>query len=128
MKVCLGLLLIICVALPIADAKRTPAPVVAPITHEGVVYHATGNGEIAFIVANDEKTGNELWKSKVYHVQIDPLKEQDVQMIFIKGMLLSGEKLLIQDEAGRCYRLELETHKVQGIGCKQYRSLKSAIK
>jgi outer membrane protein assembly factor BamB len=103
-----------------------PPPVVPPITHEGVVYQATGDGETAFIMAKDVKTGKELWKAKVYHVQIDPLKEGDVQTIFFKGMLLSREKLLIQDEAGRYYRLDLKTQKVQGTGCGEYRALKSA--
>ncbi len=126
MKTWLGALLMTCAVVAVAHAKRTPAPVVPPITHGGVVYHARGDGETAFIVANDEKTGNQLWKAKVYHVQIDPLKEADVQMMFIRGMLLFGEKLLIQDQAGRCYQLELETHKVQGTSCKKYRSVKSA--
>ena len=126
MKTWLGLLLIACASVSLAQAKRAPVPVVAPITHEGVVYQATGNGETAFIIAKDEKTGKELWKAKVYHVHIDPLKEGDVQMIFIKGMLLSSKTLVIQDEAGRCYRLDLETQKVRGTGCRQYRALKSA--
>jgi hypothetical protein len=126
MKTWIGLLQIACVAAPVAHAKRMPPPVVPPITHEGVIYHATGDGEAAFIIAKDEKTGKEFWKAKVYHIHIDPLKQEDDQIIFIKGMLLSGKKLLIQDEAGRCYRLDLETQKVQGTGCREYRTLKSA--
>lgn len=125
MKIWVGALILVCGAVSLAYGKRVPAPVVSPIRHEGVVYHAGGNGEDAFVLAKDEKTGKELWKAKLYHVQIDPLKEADVQMIFIKDMLLSGEKLLIQDEAGRCYGLQLATHRVQGESCKKYRSLRT---
>ena len=107
-------------------AKRLPAPVVAPITHQGVVYYAEHDGDSEVIVARDEKSGAESWRVRVYRQRVDPTKEYDVQMIFVKGMLLSKEKLLIQDEAGRCYRLDLGTRKVQGIGCKAYRALNSS--
>lgn len=124
MKTWLGSLLIFCFTVSGVCAKRTPPPVVAPITHNGVIYTATGDGETAFVVATNEKTGKELWKAQVYHVSIDPTKEADIQTIFISEMLLSGERLLIQDEAGRCYRLELVTHKVRGTNCKKYQALK----
>ena len=123
----LGFVLIVWFAVSGAWAKRTPPPVVAPITHHGVVYSATGDGETAFVAAAEEKTGTQLWKAQVYRVQMDPNKEVDVQTIFISGMRLSGERLLIQDEAGRCYRLDLKTRQVQGANCKKYRALKPAM-
>jgi hypothetical protein len=127
MRTWLRFVLIVWFAVSGACAKRTPPPVVTPITHNGVVYSATADGETAFVVAADEKTGKELWKAEVYRIQIDPTKEVDVQTIFISGIRLSGEKLLIQDEAGRCYRLDLETRQVQGINCKKYRALRPAV-
>jgi hypothetical protein len=127
MRTWLGVVLVVWFTVSGVCAKRTPPPVVAPITHHGVVYSATGDGKAAFVAAVDEKTGQELWKAEVYRVQIDPTKEADVQTVFISGMRMSGERLLIQDEAGRCYRLDLETHQVQGTNCKKYRALKPAM-
>jgi len=127
MRTWLGFVLIVWFTVSGAWAKRTPPPVVPPITHHGVVYSATGDGETAFVVAAEEKTGKQLWRAQVYRVQIDPNKEVDVQTIFISGMRLSGERLVIQDEAGRCYRLDLETRQVQGTNCKKYRALKPVL-
>jgi hypothetical protein len=107
-------------------AKRIPPPLVPPITHAGVIYSAQHDGKTEIVVAEDEKSGSELWRAAIYSQRVDQTKEIDVQMIFIKGMILSGERLLLQDEAGRCYQVDLTTRKVEGVNCKKYRSLKPA--
>ncbi len=112
------------VAWPGISAKRVPAPKVAPVTQAGVTYSADPDGRTGYVVASDAKTGGELWKVKIYHVHINPFIEEDVQWIYITGLKLSGNALLIRNEAGRCYRLDLAKKSVRKDTCTEYLTIK----
>lgn len=113
-----GLLLTVALVLPVASwGKRAPPKPVIPVTHDGVTYSAAGDGTAAFVVATETSSGRELWKVEVFKVRIDPLLEEDVQWVFITELKVSGNSLLIRDERGRCYRLNLTTREHQGVSC-----------
>lgn len=99
-----------------AFAKRTPAPRLPPIVHNGVRYNVPNDrGTVGYVVASDFATGKQLWKRTVFRKCICPLLEQDVQWVFIKEMRLEGERLILVDERGRTYALDLSTRKVQRL-------------
>ncbi|AEF99298.1 hypothetical protein Metme_0860 [Methylomonas methanica MC09] len=91
------------------SGSRIPAPIVAPIIHNGVRYEQVPNGLLAgfeqmggYLVAIDEATGSTLWTLKVYDNQRNPEKEGDVQDVFFKSMALQADgSLLIENERGK---------------------------
>ncbi len=98
--------------------KRGPPPVVAPVSAKGVIYEAVvwgtqrgldQNG--GYVAAKDKATGRELWVAKVYTPPRDPEMEADKQDLFIKSLKLveRGAALLVEDERGGRYRLDLTT-------------------
>jgi len=63
---------------------------------------------INYVLASDS-TGKELFRIKVFDTPIDPKLEEDVQWVFITDLKLSGSALLVEDEKGRCYSINLDT-------------------
>jgi hypothetical protein len=82
-----------------------------------VEYSASGDGATAYIVAKNLGDGKELWRVRVFRVQIDPTREHDVQEIFISGLKLDGNGLLIRNEAGQCFRVDLQKRSAKGVRC-----------
>ena len=105
-------------------AKRVAPPKVAPVTKDGITYTATGTGTEGYVVARETNTGNELWRVRVFRVYINPFIEEDNQWIYVSGMKLSDKTLLIQSEAGRCYRLDLTKKLVRKDKSTEYLSTK----
>jgi hypothetical protein len=124
MRKVFALLILMLVAWPAISAKRVPPPRVAPVTRDGITYSAAGDGRSAYVIASDAKTGSELWRVKIYHVHINPFMEEDVQWIYISGLKLSGNALLLRNEAARCYRLDLAKKSVREDKCTEYLSIK----
>jgi hypothetical protein len=90
------------------SSSRVPAPVVAPISSNGVRYEQVQNGLLAgfdqmggYLAAYDEAGGEQLWTLKVYENRRDPEREGDVQGVFFSSMTF-GEAgtLLIENERG----------------------------
>jgi hypothetical protein len=99
-----------------AWAKRTAPKDVKPIVHEGVKYLTPhDNGREGKIIAEDEKTGKKLWEAVVYKVKIDPNLEEDVQWVFISGLELHGNKLIVSNEKGDSYAVDIKTKKVEKL-------------
>ena len=118
--VCLILsVIVVCVGV---SAKRKPAPIVKSITHDRITYSAQGDGVTGYVVATGAISGEELWRAKIYTVRVNPALEFDVQQIFISGLKLAGERLLIRDEAGRCYQLDISKRSANGVSCSVYRA------
>jgi outer membrane protein assembly factor BamB len=97
---------------------------VKPIIKEGITYSAGGDGRTGYVIASEVRTGTELWRANVFHIHINPFVEEDNQWIYISGMKVAGTRLLIQNEAGRCYRLDLAKHSVKKENCSEYLSIK----
>jgi outer membrane protein assembly factor BamB len=106
-------------------AKRTPPKPVAPVTGDGVTYGSSGDGFEEFVVATQADSGKELWKTKIFAVQIKSGLEKDVQAIFITKLKLTGPTLYVRDESARCFQLELKTQAVESVGCAVMKKAKS---
>jgi hypothetical protein len=80
-----------------------------------VEYRAPLDAEhIGYVQAFELPSHRKLWETKVYHVWIIPLLEEDVQWVFISGMQVQDGQLLVRNENGRTYRLDLKTGHVEG--------------
>jgi hypothetical protein len=100
-------------ALPVTAKRSAPEPV-HPIVVGNVEYASPG-WPVGFIIATDTRTRREIWRKRIYRVNIDPALERDVQDVFITSMTLSQGNLLITDERGRRYALKLTTRKVSRL-------------
>ncbi len=111
------MLLLACVLYPAPVlAKRTPAPVVEPVVHQGVRYVVPNQkGTVAWVEAWDAATGKKLWQRKIFRKCLIPLLEPDVQWVFIKRMWREDNRLMLVDERKRTYSLDLKTRKVKRL-------------
>jgi outer membrane protein assembly factor BamB len=92
--------------------RRAPKPV-PPLVHEGVEYRAP-HALMGFVEAIDTASGRQLWETRVYYVMIDPLGERDVQDVFITSLQVENGRLLVSNEAGKTFTLDLKTGQVKG--------------
>jgi hypothetical protein len=94
--------------------RRAPSPV-PPVIWEGVEYRAPLDVEhMGYVQAFDVTSGRKLWETKVYHVWIIPMLEEDVQWVFVSAMQVQDGKLLVRNENGKSFRLDLKTGQVAG--------------
>jgi hypothetical protein len=66
------------------------------------------------VEAIDMASGRKLWETRVYSILINPLVERDVQDVFITSLQVRAGSLVVSNEAGRTYRLDLRTGRVEG--------------
>jgi hypothetical protein len=105
------LLLVACLWPVAAFAKRAAPKRVPPLVYNGVEYRAR---DACFVEATDVTSGKKLWRTKVYQVWIIPLLEEDVQWVFISDMQVQGDKLLVKNELGKNFRLDLKSGRIDG--------------
>jgi len=96
-----------------AEAKRgAPAPF-PPVVIGSVRYTAPAEPDlIGYVVATDVASGKELWRQRIYRVFINPAVETDVQWVFITSLIRQDHTLLITNERGEHFTLDVETRKV----------------
>lgn len=115
----LSILLCLLLAAMIASeawAKRAAPTPVTPVVHKGVKYVApNANGLEGKIEAWNEETGKILWDIVIYTIKIDPSLEQDVQWVFITGLAVQDNTLLVTNENNEQYILDLKTRKVEKV-------------
>jgi len=108
------------IAMP-GEAKRLAPDPVAPVSFEGRRYEAMPWGKArglgqngGYVAAIDEASGRELWVQRIYAIHYDRGLEGDKQDVFITGLTLlpAAHALLIENERGARYRLDLRTRKV----------------
>ena len=92
-------------------AKRGAPPLVPPVT-VGTVEYSAPSGRMGFVVATDTRSHQELWRERIYFVVINPFLERDVQDVFINSLVVEGNSLLITNERGARFVLNLATRKV----------------
>jgi hypothetical protein len=102
--------LLVSTAAPIS-AKRAPPKLVKPVTVAGVTFSAPG-WPIGILIATDVSSSRELWRQRIYTIHYDRTLEQDVQDVFITSLKLRGNVLLITNERGERFALNLSTRKV----------------
>lgn len=105
-------------AAPAAKKRAAPDPV-DPVVIGNVRFEAPPWGKArglgqngGFVVAHDAATGAELWTAKVYAIAYKADMEADKQDVFIIDMKASadGKALLVADDRGRRWRVDLATH------------------
>jgi hypothetical protein len=96
-----------------AFAKRAAPKPVPPVVEDGVEYRAS-HARMGCVEAIDAASGRKLWETRVYSVIINPLVERDVQDVFITSLQVRAGGLLVSNEAGRTYELDLRTGRVEG--------------
>jgi outer membrane protein assembly factor BamB len=107
-----------CIGCPQGFAKRIAPKPVPPIVHEGVQYSASGDGKTGSVVATDISTGKELWRVKIFRVHPRWWKgEEDNQWVYISSLRLTENTLLIANEKGQCFLLDLRTKSVKRESC-----------
>jgi hypothetical protein len=102
--------LLVFTAAPIS-AKRLPPKLVKPVTVAGVTFSAPG-WPIGIIIATASSSRRELWRQRIYAIRYDHTLEQDVQDVFITSLKRRGNALLITNERGERFVLDLSTRKV----------------
>jgi hypothetical protein len=100
-----------------AWAKIAPLKPVTPVESNGVRYSADRDGKDQYVVATDIPTGNQLWKVKVFHTQIKPWIEEDVQWVFITDLKLVNNSLFVRDGKARCYTVDVKNRRVSKAAC-----------
>ena len=94
-------------------AKRVAPKEVTVVERDGIEYSAPTDQK-GFVVAKDKASGTILWSRQVYVIWFDLSLEKDVQDCFVTSLAFSGAELVIRNEAGHDYRLNLETLEVSG--------------
>ena len=96
-----------------AFAKRVPPTPVPPVVWQGIEYRAPLD-HLGYVQAFETASGRMLWETEVYHVWFNPFMEEDVQWVFVSGMAVQDGKLLLRNEEGNVFRLDLATGQVEG--------------
>ena len=93
-----------------------------PVTHAGVRYEQLDDDRLPgidpdanYVVARDAASNAVLWTLQVYRTEVVPNLESDVQSVYFKTMQLNadGTQLLIDDEIGRHFVIDLATRSVR---------------
>ncbi len=117
-------------AVAAVEKERAEVPQPAPVSAAGVRYQAPlftrsqglpQNG--GYVEAVDEVTGQRRWIVKVVRARTDDGKEQDKRDVFITELKLTpdGKRLLVTDERGQSYRLDLRTRRVTRLKASRLR-------
>ncbi len=102
--------------------KRREPAIVSPVEVNGTIYEAPVNGSLfgfqqdgGIVIARDSKTKALLWSRRVYPVRLNETMESDKQDVFIAKMTLATDnaKLMIENEAGDSFALDLSTLQVE---------------
>ena len=96
-------------------ASRPSAPTVPAIDHQGVRYAQDSHDDRAgdqpggYLVATDVKSGQRLWRLKVYEVPDQRAAGRPTVARYFRAMRLSasGDSLEIENESGGVYRVDL---------------------
>jgi len=92
-------------------AKRIAPRPLKPIAIDGVECSAPVE-HMGFVEARDAKTGELIWSRQIYVVVKDPQLEGDVQDVFVSEIRPEGHALIIANERGSQYRLDLTSLEV----------------
>ena len=58
-------------------------------------------------------TGEELWSAEIYSISKNPFVEQDFKWVYISSIVKDENSLIVTNERGLRYRLNLKSHKVK---------------
>jgi len=93
--------------------RENPAPV-TPVVHNGVKYTAPME-RMGIVVALNATSGAVLWEQKIYDVKIDPALEADIQFVYITTLAIQGNDLIVTNEVGAKYAMNLSSRAVRKL-------------
>ncbi len=96
-----------------AHAKRGAPKKVLPIVYQGVEYRAPEE-HMGMVEAWGVKSNRLIWRRQIYVVKYLEL-ETDVQWVFITKMKANDGSLIIENERGYKYALDLQSLEVKVI-------------
>ena len=67
---------------------------------------------MGFVIASDTTSHKQLWRERIYTVPINPALERDVQHVFVTSLVIERGALIITNERGDSYTLDLATRRV----------------
>lgn len=109
----LGILVgILCTSTFVIAKRGAPKPV-KPIEHKGVRYSAQSFFRMGCVVAEKGPPSPWSWWKQIYVVKYDTSLETDIQDVFITSLKVKDDKLIIKNERGYIYSLDLETLEVK---------------
>ena len=101
-------------------AKRATPKEVPPIENNGIRYSAVVWGSDigekqngGFVEAHEIASGKLLWRVKVYSTAYKSGLEKDVQDVFITSLALKNGELIVENEKGEEFAVDLKTRKVR---------------
>jgi hypothetical protein len=108
--------------------RIAPKPVL-PIDHNDVIYSAPHSFLLlgdsneqnqigGYILARDKKTKRIKWLVQIYVTEFSKNLEEDVQIVCITEIKMDGELLMIKDEKGRTFSLNINTLEVKQLSPK----------
>ena len=117
----ISILLVILIFTSIAYSKRTAPKPVEPIIYKGIKYEAIHWGKSrglgqngGYIEAFSAKTGKSLWVLKVYSIKYGKFAG-DAYDNFIRSMKVDNGYLIIDNERGGKYKVNLSTKEVSKV-------------
>ena len=87
------------------------APAVMP-NYSSIYGVSTCPAQSMCVEARTKKSGKLLWQVEVYKIRYDPNLEQDVQDIFISSLAIDRGKLVVRNEGGATFIIDLKTRSV----------------
>ena len=97
-------------------AKRVRAPIVEPVVYNNIRYVAPNDdGRREYVQAFDVATNYKLWEVTVFKNIINPFMEEDLQWFYIKNLQVENEELIVTDEKGRQFSVDLEKQTVKQL-------------
>jgi hypothetical protein len=88
---------------------KTIAPSkISPLIYKGIKFVVPNTvKEMGYVQAWDMDTGKKVWEKKVYSVIVMPFSQEDVQHVFIISLSLEDGKLVVVNDNGREYRINI---------------------
>jgi hypothetical protein len=96
---------------PDVQARSKPKTIPTVIVGE-IAYSANCNGDVCYIDASDPRTRKTLWTEHIYSVTIDSRTDRYEQTVYPWSLRHEGGSLVLKNERGAVYSLDLSTRKV----------------
>ena len=94
----------------VVEARRVPPEPVEPVTHQGVTYCAP-HSRMGYVEAYDANR-KKLWDAQVYGLEFHPADDNENLQIYIRSLAVRGNQLIVVNEAGHEFSIDLTTHEV----------------
>jgi len=99
-----------------AFAKRGAPKYITPVSKDGIEYSAPLDpSQLGFVVASWQKTKGVIWRKQIYVIKYEYKYglEEDIQWVFVSGIRLTDNKLIITNEVDYEYELDLDSLQVK---------------